>query len=176
MRFLDALCSNTLRRADPFCAVSIGGCSASSTNILDDPYIPYYNPKQNRVARFIPDFIFWGRKGNAYTILFVDPKGMEQIDWERKVDGYKRLFEDEHGDVKCIMHENVDVTVRLALFTRDRNHCPEGEYKRYWHDNIQSVFAPSTRLVQQHLADELGEAVLNSHICAARRSGRFAHR
>lgn len=107
---------------------------------LDDPYIPYYNPKQNRVARFIPDFIFWMRKGDSYTILFVDPKGMEQIDWERKVDGYKRLFESEEERPKTFAHESVSVSVRLSLFTRDRNVCPEGGYKRFWQDNLDSLF------------------------------------
>jgi hypothetical protein len=107
---------------------------------LDDPYIPYYDPKQNRMARFIPDFIFWGQKGQDYTILFVDPKGMEQIDWERKVDGFRRQFEDPRGTVKVFGYEKLTVTVRLALFTRDRNVCPEGGYKRFWQDNARDLF------------------------------------
>ncbi len=108
---------------------------------LDEPYIPYYNPKQNRVARFIPDFIFWGRKGDQYTILFVDPKGMEQLDWERKVDGFTRLFEDEKGNAKISNHDDAQVAVRLALFSRDRNKCPEGSYRRFWYDQAASMFA-----------------------------------
>ncbi len=108
---------------------------------LDDPCIPYYSPKQNRIARFIPDFIFWGQKGAAYTILFVDPKGMENQDWERKVNGYQRLFEDEHGKAKCITHGTLEVTVRLFLFTRDRNPAAEGDFKRFWHDNLKTGFA-----------------------------------
>jgi type III restriction enzyme len=96
-----------------------------------------------------PDFIFWGRKGDSYTILFVDPKGMEQIDWERKVDGYRRLFENEHGKVKSIMHASVDVTVRLTLFTRDRNVCPEGTYKRFWADSIGPLFTDAFRTLNE---------------------------
>ena len=145
VRFLDALC-HYIKKADSVLRNLDWWMFSKLDQYLDDPYIPYYNPKQNRVARFIPDFIFWGRKGDAYTILFVDPKGMEQIDWERKVDGYRRLFEDEHGKVKCIMHGNVDVTVRLALFTRDRNVCPEGGYKRFWADNMETLFADAFRL------------------------------
>lgn len=103
---------------------------------LDTPDIPYYDPKQNRVARFIPDFIFWGRKGSAYTILFVDPKGLENIDWERKVDGYRRLFEDVKGTTKKFAYDGNNVGVKLSLFTRDRNVCPEGSYKRFWMDNV----------------------------------------
>lgn len=66
---------------------------------------------------------------------------MEQIDWERKVDGYKRLFEEENGKVKRIMRGSVEVTVRLSLFTRDRNVCPEGAYKRFWVDQAGALFA-----------------------------------
>jgi type III restriction enzyme len=108
---------------------------------LDDPYIPYYNPKHNRVARFIPDFIFWGGKDQEYTILFVDPKGMEQIQWERKVDGYRRVFEHESGSPKVLTHDGFKVSVLLRLFTRDRNDCPEGGYKRFWQDNLESLFS-----------------------------------
>lgn len=147
VRFLDALC-RYIKKPDSVLRSLDWWMFSKLDQYLDDPYIPYYNPKQNRVARFIPDFIFWGRKGDAYTILFVGPKGMEQIDWERKVDGYKRLFEHEHGKVKCIMHDHVDVTVRLALFTRDRNVCPEGAYKRFWADNIESLFADAYQITK----------------------------
>ena len=107
---------------------------------LDDPYIPYYDPKQNRIARFIPDFIFWGKSGEDYTVLFIDPKGMEHVDWERKVDGYRRQFEDPRGAKRTFGYEKLNVTVRLSLFTRDRNVCPEGDYKRFWYDNARDLF------------------------------------
>jgi hypothetical protein len=110
---------------------------------LDDPYIPYYNPKQNRVARFIPDFVFWGRRPNVCTIVFLDPTGMEQLDWERKgkLDGYRRLFEDSSGKLRSFSHGNVTVRVRLFLFTKDRNICPEGAYNRFWMDSVQTMFS-----------------------------------
>jgi hypothetical protein len=76
---------------------------------LDTPCIPYYDPKQNRIARFIPDFVFWGRKGNRYTILFVDPKGLQNIDWERKVDGFQRHFEDA-GKPKVFQQGDMEVS------------------------------------------------------------------
>lgn len=113
---------------------------------LDTPFIPYYDPKQNRIARFIPDFIFWGRKGDAYTILFVDPKGTEHIDWERKVDGYRRLFETTEGKLKRFDHEGAQVAVRLFLFTKDRNVCPEGSYKRFWLDQAAALFREAFEL------------------------------
>ena len=107
---------------------------------LDDPFIPYYDPKQNREARFIPDFIFWGQLGKDYVIHFVDPKGMEQIDWERKVDGYCRQFENGKGALRVFGYDNLAVTVRLSLFTSDRNKCPAGSYSRFWHDNAHDLF------------------------------------
>ena len=112
---------------------------------LDDPFIPYYDPKQNREARFIPDFILWGQLGKDYVIHFVDPKGMEQIDWERKVDGYCRQFENGKGAPRVFAFDNLTVTVRLSLFTRDRNVCPEGSYKRFWHDNARDLFSAAVK-------------------------------
>lgn len=107
---------------------------------LDSPSIPYYDPKQNKVRSFIPDFIFWGAKGNAYTILFVDPKGMQHEDWRNKVSGYKRLF--EKGQLpKEFSHGDSSLTVRLGLYNRRRDRSTEGDDTRFWHDNPASLFA-----------------------------------
>jgi len=32
---------------------------------LDEVLIPYYNPKENNIANFKPDFIFWAQKGQT---------------------------------------------------------------------------------------------------------------
>jgi hypothetical protein len=106
---------------------------------LDTPCIPYYDPKQNRIASFYPDFIFWGRKGNAYTILFVDPKGMENQDWERKADGFIRIFE-EAGKPRVFKTGDLNVQVRLHYFTKDRNPAAEGSHKHFWMDSAADLF------------------------------------
>lgn len=106
---------------------------------LDTPFIPYYSPKDNRVAKFIPDFVFWGRSAKRYTILFVDPKGMEHLDAERKIDGFKRLYENADGTPKVFRHGEMEVEVKLFLFTKDRNRSPEGSYRRYWMDSVKQV-------------------------------------
>ena len=105
----------------------------------DSPFIPYYDPKGNKDARFVPDFIFWGQKGDEYTILFVDPKGMENQKWERMADGYIRQFEDSRK-AKVFETDDLNVAVRLCFFTRDRNHAAEGDYKRFWMDNPKDLF------------------------------------
>jgi hypothetical protein len=107
---------------------------------LDTPFVPYYDPSQNRIARFIPDFIFWGQKGRRYTILFLDPKGMENLDWERKVDGYRRLFEDADGVTRRFSYDELEVAVKLRLFTKDRSKCPQGgSYKDFWVDQVKTL-------------------------------------
>ena len=106
---------------------------------LDSPHIPYYDPKENRIARFIPDFIFWAQKGSEYTICFVDPKGAELIDWQRKVDGYRSLFESPAGKTKGFTQDETNVRLMLALFTKDRNELPDNEHKRFYFDSIASL-------------------------------------
>lgn len=106
---------------------------------VDTVFIPYYDPKQNRIARFIPDFIFWGQKGNRYTVLFVDPKGIENQDWERKAEGYVRVFE-EHEIPHVYPLDANEVVVRLKYFARDCNQIPEGCYKRLWEDHAAALF------------------------------------
>jgi len=64
VRFLDGLC-DYIKKADSVLRSLDWWMFSKLDQYLDDPYIPYYNPKQNRVARFIPDFIFWGRRGDA---------------------------------------------------------------------------------------------------------------
>lgn len=105
---------------------------------LDVPFIPYYSPTQNRIARFIPDFIFWAKKGKDYRIVFVDPKGMENQEWERKVEGFCELFE-ENGKPVAFEVDDLRVQVHLCLFTRDRNPASEGGFKRFWCDQIGQV-------------------------------------
>ena len=106
---------------------------------IDTPFIPYYDSLNNRLAKFFPDFIFWGQKGDEYTILFVDPKGMENQNWVRKVEGYIQLFE-ENGIAKTFETENTRVSVRLAFFTRDQHNLPGNNYQRFWMDDAEDLF------------------------------------
>jgi len=105
---------------------------------LDEIYIPYYDPKTNRIARFKPDFIFWLKKNKRYFIVFVDPKGTEHVDWARKVDGYKAVFCETDGRLKIVEHDGFQVTVHLLLRTGNISEVPK-EYLGFWFDEIESM-------------------------------------
>jgi len=105
---------------------------------LDEVFIPYYNPKENKIANFKPDFIFWAQKGKRYLILFVDPKGTEHADGYRKIDGYSRIFETgEQKDSKDFPYNGFTINVKL-LFKPAKGgiaSVPEPQ-RKYWFDNF----------------------------------------
>lgn len=104
---------------------------------LDEVAIPYYNPKENRMADFKPDFIFWAQKGKRYLILFVDPKGTEHTDGYRKIDGYSRLFESgEKKDSKKFVYNGFTVNTKLLLKPKRGIADVLDNYKKYWFDNF----------------------------------------
>ncbi len=106
---------------------------------LDDIYIPYYNPKENTISRYKPDFIFWLQKGNEYKIIFIDPKGTEFTAYQHKVDGFKRVFENKQS-----LHQELSVTVELKLFTKDNAKVPQG-YRDNWVDSVDGLFTVTKR-------------------------------
>jgi len=104
---------------------------------LDEVYIPYYNPNGNKISYFYPDFIFWLKKGNEYYIVFVDPKGIQHIDWVYKIEGYKWLFEEDMHQ-KTFDYNGFKVKIKLLLRTDDVLKIPQ-EYREYWFDNIEKI-------------------------------------
>ncbi len=109
---------------------------------LDEVYIPYYDPKANRIARFKPDFIFWLQKGSNYLIVFVDPKGTEYRDADRKLEGYRMVFEDGNGHPIVLDYNDkgshVTVRVLCFLWTTDSARIP-GNFRQYWTDNVSEL-------------------------------------
>ena len=95
---------------------------------LDEVYIPYYDPKTNRMARFKPDFIFWLCKDSRYWIVFVDPKGTEHVDYQRKIDGYREVFY-ENGKPR-VFHRCARVSVHLFIVVQDESRVPK-KYGRF---------------------------------------------
>lgn len=106
---------------------------------LDEVYIPYYQSKTNRIEKFKPDFIFWLKRENDYTILFIDPKSTEYTDAYRKIDGFSRIFEDPlNGESKTFIYNGFNITVKLRLTpakSKDEGHAP-GKYRQYWFDRV----------------------------------------
>ncbi|HPC29860.1 MAG TPA: restriction endonuclease subunit R, partial [bacterium] len=95
------------------------------------------NPKENNIAKFKPDFIFWLQKGNEYTVLFVDPKGTEYTDGYRKIDGYSKIFEtEENKESKIFSLNGLRISTKL-LFKPQRGIASVlDNYKKYWFDNF----------------------------------------
>jgi type III restriction enzyme len=103
---------------------------------LDQVYIPYYDPKTNRIRHFYPDFVFWLQKGNHYFIVFIDPKGTSHTEYMHKVDGYRMIFEEDGNGRKVLDHKGLKVRVFTFLYTDDVNVLSQG-YRKYWSDNIE---------------------------------------
>jgi hypothetical protein len=106
---------------------------------LDEVYIPYYNPKENKIAKFKPDFIFWAQKGKRYLILFVDPKGTEHADGYIKIDGYSRIFEiGEQKESRDFSYNGFNIYTKLLLMPAKGGIAgvPEPQ-RKYWFDNFE---------------------------------------
>ncbi len=104
---------------------------------LDEVYIPYYNPKQNKMSKFKPDFIFWLQKENDYYIVFIDPKGTEHTDAYRKIEGFKKLFEDNEKE-KIFKFSGLDIRVKLLLKPKDIAYTLP-EYRKYWFSSFNDL-------------------------------------
>ena len=105
---------------------------------LDEVLIPYYNPIENKIANFKPDFIFWAQKGKRYLILFVDPKGTEHADGYRKIDGYSRIFEmGEQKESRDFSYNGFVINTKLLLKPKRGIAEVLDNYKRYWFDNFK---------------------------------------
>ncbi|WP_104747946.1 DEAD/DEAH box helicase family protein [Helicobacter cetorum] len=98
---------------------------------LDNLFIPYAENGTQRC--YYPDFIFWLQKNDTQIIVFIDPKGSKQSDYELKVDGYEELFKD--GDKVKIFNpknnKNLKIKVLLRLYQNKVSDIGKG-YKDYW--------------------------------------------
>ena len=103
-------------------------------------YIPYYDGKVNDYRRFLPDFVFWMRKGDEYRIVFVDPKGIEHTSAQNKIDGYQDLFE-ENENPKQFKYRGLNVRVRLWMFNKD-SQIASKQYRRFYIDSPERIFDP----------------------------------
>jgi len=101
----------------------------------DEVYIPWYNPKTEKIEHFKPDFIFWMKEKNKknYYIVFIDPKGTEYTEAYRKIDDFRKIFEN-----KIFPFSNFIIKVKLFCKPKERAYAIE-KYKSYWPDNIYRI-------------------------------------
>ncbi len=165
VRFLNAL-EQYLENADNVFNNLDWWAFSKIDEVLDEIYIPYYDPQSNRIRKFLPDFVFWLEKGNQYAIVFVDPKGTVHTSYQHKLDSYKQIFEDNRGEPKpfkypleakvpvgakkgcppgsrsgipcCEAKDEKDVRVYLRFYTTDTNQVPD-EYRKYWIDHPERI-------------------------------------
>ncbi len=104
---------------------------------LDEVYIPYYNPKTNRIDKFKPDFIFWLKRGNQYTILFLDPKSTEYTDSFIKAESMK-IFDQSKQSPATYAYNQYTVRVKLFLYNPKSSPGLPG-YKQYVLQNLADL-------------------------------------
>ncbi len=98
---------------------------------LDKFYIPYFYRKENIYRKFFPDFIFWIKDKNNYKIVFIDPKGTSNAEYQNKIDEFEKLFLEENGDRKIFKYKNFEVVFDLKMIAKDINTVGE-KYEKYW--------------------------------------------
>lgn len=95
-------------------------------------YIPYIT--KGEIKKFIPDFIFWFKKDNNYTILFIDPKGSAYSSYLDKIEGYKSIFMENEKE-KIFKINNLNLKVKLKLYAKHGVDQIAGrEYLNFWID------------------------------------------
>ena len=105
---------------------------------LDTLYIPYFYKKENSYRKFFPDFIFWIKRGSEYRIVFVDPKGTSNAEYQNKVDEFDALFS-ENGNPKIFEYKGFTISFDLRLVAQDVNTVGE-KYEKYWFGNEDFSF------------------------------------
>lgn len=106
-------------------------------------FIPYTEDGEEKP--FYPDFIFWLQKGNKQRILFIDPKGDRNTNYEHKIDGYKKVFLNQIFNIG-----KTEIDVKLALMRKTNTTVGEA-YEHYWYskDDLLSIFDDTSNIMIQ---------------------------
>jgi hypothetical protein len=106
---------------------------------LDNVVIPYVDKAKNAVRNFNPDFVFWLKRGRDYSIVFVDPKGAENVSgYQYKLEGYEDLFQTD-GKLKVFKQNGFNVRVFVFLYNKNKATLGSGLYPAYWIDKMDDV-------------------------------------
>lgn len=105
----------------------------------DKIFVPYF--KDLIEKPFYPDFVFWLKKGDEYTILFFDPKGTAYTEYEHKVDGFCEIFEEKQKAKVFTQKGMPKISVKLFLYNYESKTVGK-LYERFWINKggIKSVF------------------------------------
>ena len=119
---------------------------------VDNVTIPYFDRQKNSPRNFNPDFIFWFKQRDDYLIVFIDPKGKENISgYAHKWDGYKELFTN-NGEPKAFQFDGLNVRVFVFFYTEDTNVLPS-EQPGKWVDSFKSALDDIVRLIRKTAPD-----------------------
>jgi hypothetical protein len=105
---------------------------------LDKIFIPYYDGISRKIRAFVPDFIFWLKKGDELIILFIDPHGTEHTEASRKIDGYREIFEDKDGNPKIFNKNGLKIKVILRFYNENIHAVPE-QYTKYYINDVKDL-------------------------------------
>jgi hypothetical protein len=81
------------------------------------------------------------KKDESYKIVFVDPKGTSNADYQNKVDEFEKLFF-ENEQAKVFEYKNFIITFDLKLVASDVNSVSD-KYEKYWLGNNDFSFLKS---------------------------------
>jgi len=102
---------------------------------IDNIYIPYIDSEKSKISKYYPDFVFWLKSGNDYTIIFIDPHGLQSggentLD---KTEGYERIFANQK-------FKSLDMNIEVKLvwyYQESAEHAPLiNKYKKWDFDII----------------------------------------
>jgi len=104
--------------------------------VTDSVYIPYIDSEKSQVAKFYPDFIFWLKKGDAYYIKFIDPKGLQQgvRKTKDKLAGFQEIFVDNDE-----FYEKFP-TFRIMLYLYNKERTNDEKIDKYVEFDFDEIF------------------------------------
>jgi len=105
---------------------------------FDKIFIPYYDGISRKIRAFVPDFIFWLKKGDELIILFIDPHGTEHTEASRKIDGYREIFEDKDGNPKIFNKNGLKIKVIFRFYNENKGAVPE-KYRKYYISDMKDL-------------------------------------
>ncbi len=102
---------------------------------IDEVYIPWYDPKTNKIEHFKPDFIFWAKekKSNNYYIIFVDPKSTEFNEIYQKISGFINTF-----NKKSYFQNKYNIFVKLFMIVKDISFIDK-KHRAYCSENFEQI-------------------------------------